>query len=137
MNLAQQRADALTKANAVRVAVAQIKRQAAALSDQAAREMVAGLIRTAGPPVDAARVDLLLTACRYVGPTTVNRVFRHAGVNGHPRLRELSAGRREMVAIALMLPPPDPRREKYRAPGTCPNCRAMGAELARLRAGGR
>lgn len=100
MNATKQRNRALAKANRHRLAVAEKRREIAAMDRIEAAFYLADLIETADDPeLLSGRISHYLTAIPGRGPTYSTRVLADLGVKiAARRLRDLSPRQREILA---------------------------------------
>ena len=98
----EQRTSALEKANEVRMAVAQLRRDVFAMSNTDGRKTVANLLRDPPPLVDAITVGHLLLSIFGCGHKRIHKWLAKAGIwSEDSRVRELSVRQRAALADAI------------------------------------
>lgn len=119
-----QRMQALQRANEIRIAKAQLRRDLTELSSAEARQRVALLLRSPDDVVGALQINALVCAVPRVGAGSCRELLRHAGI-GDPqrRVRTLTVRQREALAMALEHPRlVRPGAVWHEPRGCCPRC---------------
>lgn len=97
-----QRLDALARANSVRTARANLKRQVGALPPPASTRMLACLVRDPCAGVtDTMKVYSLLVSGRGMGDVSANRLLRRLHISPSKTLGGLSPRQRQQLGVAL------------------------------------
>lgn len=103
---AAQRAEALRRAEQVRLARAAFKRRLArGASASESRRLAADLVTEVPDVLATMRVAQLVGACYSVGPVMVARYVEAAGLRGNEELGGLTVRQRALLAGALRLRP--------------------------------